>query len=80
MLLSNTLSAGALLGHIPWERCIYGCLCMFLASKCFDVALQMEKRCQDVTEKLSVWSGLFRHVLPCIYPHLLFISIPFGCA
>lgn len=43
MLLTNILCAGALLGHIPQERHIYSCLCMFLASQCFDVGLQMEK-------------------------------------
>lgn len=36
----------ALLGHIPGERHIYCCLCMFLAAQHFDVSLQM---------KVGVW-------------------------
>ena len=42
MLWASMLCAWALLGHKPVERRIYCCLCVCLASQCFDVGLQME--------------------------------------
>lgn len=68
MLWANILCAGTLLGHIPGERHIYCCLCMFLASQSFDVGLQME---------IGVWVSRNNYLSKAFL--LLVFSCPMPC-
>lgn len=57
-----------------------GVFVCFLHPSALMLACKWKKGVRMSQEKLSFWSYLFHHVLPCIYSHFLFISIPFGCA
>lgn len=57
-----------------------GVFVCFLHPSALMLACKWKKGVRVSQEKLSFWSYLFHHILPCIYSHFLFISIPFGCA